>query len=420
MRKHDAHHMRLTIPANRCSRLAFLFLIVLTACVSRQPTDSTSQPVGQPDLNAPPTCAERGVACPGKNQLITNVRIVQPDGARPRFSPSGERIVFDRKSDEFYDVYTSDLNGNDIHSLTAGNPNINQRNNGNAIFDPSGKFIIFLSEETEHFGLGMKWLGDPGLGLFSNIWATDIDGQAFTKLTDIPIKTSIFDRTPALALVNPVFSPDGSMLIWTKRYEDGGNHNWGKWRIEAADFTIENNQPQLSNERILFSPEQGNYVTCMGMYDNQHLLLAGNLDGQHEYGMDLYTFDLTTGQTSNLTSSPDVWEEGSTVSPGGHITYMTNVDSTFKLDFSKANWAAQPVERDYWLMDLDGKDKQRLTYFNDPTAREYWGQRVLVAAADYSPDGRLLVGTLGVDTSNDPNRADVQLKIVLIEFTGPQ
>ena len=48
-------------------------------------------------------------ACAGRNPFIANVRVLQQLGARPRFSPDGQRIVFDRKNaDGYYDVYLTD------------------------------------------------------------------------------------------------------------------------------------------------------------------------------------------------------------------------------------------------------------------------------------------------------------------------
>lgn len=68
-------------------------------------------------------------------------------------------------------------------------------------------------------------------------------------------------------------------------------------------------------------------------------------------------------------------------------------------------------------MDKTGADKKRLTYFNDPTAPEYLGKRTIVAASDFSPDGKHLVGILGVDFGGEES-VDMELKIVLIKLEG--
>ncbi|HID07791.1 MAG TPA: hypothetical protein EYP10_11670, partial [Armatimonadetes bacterium] len=338
-------------------------------------------------------------------------------GARPRFSPDGKLIVFDRKNpDGFYDVYLMNLKGHIVRSLTDGRSDFLHRHNGNATIHPSGKFVVFLSEEEHHPWLELFWLGDPGLGLFCNLWATDLEGRRFWKLTNIPIKRDISDATPVFGVVNPLFSPDGEWLLWTERFGHGGHHNWGRWRVKRARWMLKEGKPSLEGEEVLFVPRRGNYVTAMGFLDKSHLLIAGNLDGQHEYGMDQYVLDLATRRLTNLHNTPKFWEEDAAITPDGrHIIYMSNATSRYALNFDDPNWVAQPREREYWLMSADKGHRERLTYFNEPSAPEYLGRRIIVAAADISPDGKWLVGTLGIDFG-DESRAKIALKVVLFEL----
>ncbi|MPY88872.1 MAG: hypothetical protein GEU99_13210 [Luteitalea sp.] len=373
----------------------------------------TAQSAREGDTRVPPHTSQKQAA---RFSGIRAIRVVQSSGARPRFSPDGTRFVFDRKNEDgFWDVYISDLSGTIVTSLTEGHEGIGQRTNGNAIFHPSGKLVVFASEVPEHFGMRMKGLSDPGIGLFSNFWATDPKGQRFWRLTNSPIKKSLRDRTPATAVVNPVFSRDGSTFVWTERFKGGG---WGEWRVMTADFVIRDGVPSLRNERVLLTPRKGNYVTAMDFIDEDTLLIAGNPDGQHPYGMDQYRYDLRTEKLENLTNTPRFWEEGSAVAPNGQIVYMTNQDSRYEQDFTSANWAAQEREREYYLMNADGSGKQRLTYFNDSKAPEYAGQHVIVAACRFSPDGRYLAATQGVRGSTDDG-AEMRLRIILIEIEPP-
>lgn len=388
-------------------KFVFLFvsLSLLTACLRVQTgTDITF-------CGGAPVCA-------GENERVADIRVLQQSGARPRFSPDGLQIVFDRQNaDGYYDVYLTDLLGQSPTAVTEGKAGIGQKNNGNAIFDPSGQYVIFISEVDEHYSDTLKWMGDPGVGLFSNLWAADPDGGNFWQLTDIPIKQALGDGIPAMAAVNPLFAPDGVTLLWTERYAEGGNNNWGLWRIKAADFIVAAEGPRLENERVLFTPQTGTYVTAMGFLSPTELVLSGNLDGQHEYGMDEYVYDLQTGGLRNLTNTSDLWEEDASVTPSGQIIFMSNAYSPYVFDFSTPDWGGQRMERDYIIVNGDGSDQQRLTYFNDPAAPEYLGRSVIVAASDVSPDGRYMVGTLGVDFGDD--RREMILKIILIEFAEP-
>ena len=349
-----------------------------------------------------------------KNQKIESIKLILNEGVRPRFAPDGQSFLFDKKnSDGYYDVYISDLAGNITANVTENKNGIKQRNNGNATFDKSGKYIVFISEEDDHFLDNQKYLADPGVGVFSNLYATDINQNKFWQLTNIPIKKSLTDKIPATATVNPHFSEDGKLLIWTERYAEGGNLNWGKWRIKAGDFVIENNQPKLMNERVVFTPTKGNYVTFMGQLDATHWIVSGNLDGQHEYGMDQYVLNVNNKQLTNLTNTPEYWEEDSSVMPDGRIVYISNIDSKLKFDFNK-NWVSQPMERDYYIMNADGSAKERLTYFNEKGAPEYAKERIMTVASDISPDGKYMAATLGYDY--DDKTRNVVLKIALIKF----
>ncbi len=365
-------------------------------------------------------CAGQG-ECPGKSVIVKSYRMLHQSGARPRWAPDGSTLVFDRVNpDGFFDVYLSQPDGTIVRSLTEGRSGIGQRSNGNAIFHPSGQWIVFVSEAEEHFLEDIPSIGDPGIGLNSNLWATDLNGSQFHRLTDIPIKSSLLDPTPVFATVNPNFAPDGSRLVWTERHAAGGNHNWGRWRLKIAEFAGAAGPVRLSGERVLLPPGAGNYVTSMGFFDSNSLLVVGNLDGQHEFGMDHYSYNLTQGTWRNYQQTPQHWEEGACISPNREFfVYMSDVTSTFPLDFNDADWAGQPQEREYWLMRSDHTGQPvQLTHLNDAGAPEHLGHRVIVAACDFSPDGRFIAGTLGVDFSSG-NRVDMMLKTFLIEMADP-
>ena len=105
-------------------------------------------------------------------------------------------------------------------------------------------------------------------------------------------------------------------------------------------------------------------MTFMGELPGGKWILAGNLSGQHEYGMDQYRYDPQTGALVSLQNTPLFWEGDASISP------------------------------------------------------EYLGYPVLAVASDFSPDGRYLAGTIGVDFGRGARR-DVVLKIILIRLREP-
>jgi Tol biopolymer transport system component len=357
--------------------------------------------------------------CQGKSPLIESIRLLQAHGTRARWSPQGTRVVFDRiNANGYYAVYLSDTKGRIVASLTNGKPGLPNKNNGNPTFDHSGRFVIFISEKQNHFLDTIPAMGDPGIGLYSDIWATDLQTGRFFQLTHYPVKKGFLDRTPSFAVVNPHFTHDGRNLVWTERYKAGGTNNWGKWRIRIADFSVtEKGVPHISAPRVLYTPAKGTYVTSMGQEGDGAFIFAGNLDGQHEYGMDQYRWEPATGHLTNLTSTPTVWEEGSSLAHSGTIVYMSNIDSKYQFNANR-NWMTQPMQRDLYLMNKDGRGKERLTFFNTQGAPENIDKITMVTQNDVSPDGKHIVANIGVDIGTGRKRK-MHLGIILITLRNP-
>jgi Tol biopolymer transport system component len=400
---------------SHCWTAIILLSILLALAGGNAPA---ADQLSAPDDSAQKAAARIDVPPTAKNPRIKSIKVLQPVGARGRFAPTNDYLVFDRKNaDGYFDVYLSDLNGKIIRSLTEGKPGIGQRNNGNAVFHPSGKYIVFISEVADHYG--GKAMSEPGIGLFNNLWATDVSAGHFWQLTQVPIKKSLFDKTPAFATVNPVFSPDGGVLIWTERYDQGGHHNWGRWRIKGANFVVIDGIPQLQNERVIFTPRRGNYVTAMGFFDNTHLLVAGNLDGQHEYAMDEYLLDIRSGRFENLTNTDNAWEEGAAIAPNGQVVFMSSRDSDEKIDMDNSQWWKQKIYKEWYLMNRDGTGVERLSYFNDPGAPEYSNRKVWAVNMNISRDGRYMAGTVAVAAKEGPRTGPQSLALILVEFVSP-
>jgi len=98
--------------------------------------------------------------------------------------------------------------------------------------------------------------------------------------------------------------------------------------------------------------------------------------------LDIYLFDLATQRLTNLTNTPNIWDEHAQISPDGEKIVWA----------SSAGYPTDPnhpeaVSLDLWLMNVDGTEKKRLTYFNDPSAPEYLG-RVAAGDSTFSPDGK--------------------------------
>ena len=352
--------------------------------------------------------AATGGSCGALGCVTTNVQLLASNAIHADYSQSGDELLIDALgSDAFYDVIRIDSAGQVLSQLTHQQPGIYQRHNGWPAWHPKQSHVVFQSEEPQHYLDSVKSLGMPGLGLFNNLWAVKLDGTAPTQLTNIPIKQTQFDGLEVHATVHPVFSHDGSKLMWTERYTGGETNDWGAWQVHIADFSIDaSGMASLGATDVLVRGKDicadCNYVIGMGFSpDDKEVLLAGNLGGQHPYGMDLYRFSRQDKKLVPLLDSPLSWEEGSCWSPDGQaIVYMSNKDSPYTLDFSK-DWTTQTVTRELYVMRADGTDSQRLTGFNTPGTPEYAafgkGKPITVGKCVFRPDGKQIVTLVTVD-----------------------
>src|SRR5271155_1743864 len=164
----------------------------------------------------------RAQTLPYGNPNVAQIVNIIANGADAHLAPNAQSLVVDiRTATGYYQLFTTDLNGNVIGDLSVGRTGIGQLDNGNGIFHPSGAYIGFISEVPVHYlstvpPVGQVPLGDPGIGLFSNLWITD--GISFWQQTNIPVKQTETDGIPVYATVNPRFTSDGKSVVWTQRY----------------------------------------------------------------------------------------------------------------------------------------------------------------------------------------------------------
>jgi len=111
-------------------------------------------------------------------------------------------------------------------------------------------------------------------------------------------------------------------------------------------------------------------------------LYSSNSDGQDQWGFDIYTLDIESGQATRLTDTPREWDEHAHFSPDGQkLVWMSTMNAGSK---------ARLVKTEMWSMNADGSGQQQLTFFNDPTSPMYSGDAYGVVPADLSwaPDGK--------------------------------
>ena len=304
------------------------------------------------------------------------VKVIKDEGGRVDWSSANGLIVFDSPGvDNYSDVYVMKSDGSGKRCVTCDKLKLPGKHMGNPAWHPSGKYIVFMAEKLRHSG--SSELAKPGRGAYNDLWLADAEGNNFWRLTDLPVP-------PATGVLHPHFSNDGSMLLWSERLGNGGL--WGVWALKVADFGIINGRPELSNIKTYQPGTAHHFYESHGFTpDDKNILFSANMEEQSETGFDIYKMSLATGKFVNLTNTPDVWDEHGQISPDGKkIVWVSSQD-------------LKVPKLDMWIMNADGSNKHRLTYFEDARAESLYGFGGAIADSSWSPDGKKLVAFVITD-----------------------
>src|SRR5208337_911300 len=228
----------------------------------------------------------------------------------------------------------------------------------------------------------------PGWGSYSDLWVATADGSHAWQLTDVPV-----DKDHGTLL--PEFSPDGRLLEWTERTAAGKALNpdrfAGFWVIKVADFDVaQDGTPSLSRIRTV-SPAGDAFNETGGFSaDSTSLVFASDFETRNFWKSQIYRLDLASGATTRLTRG-DSYNEHPRYTPDGQVLWMTNADNPSR-------------GTDWWTMNTDGSNPQRLSDFNsNGDARGFGGKQVdatVVQTSDWSADHRYFYGDVETNLLN--------------------
>ncbi len=349
--------------------------------------------------------ADPSVRGRSSDPIVRSITTIKEYGKSLDWSHELNLIAFGKLGlDGYYDVYVMRPDGFGERCLTCGRPEI-PRHNGNPAWHPSGEYIVFTAEKKEAPRQDDPY-AIPGTGINCDLWLISSDGARLWRLTELPL-------TRRNGVIHPQFSRDGKKLFWAERLGPGGA--WGEWALKIADFVVDARGPHLENIQIYQPGEQHHFYESHAFsQDGARVLFSGNLLlGQPESGLDIYELDPETGELRRLTPSFDDWDEHAHYSPDGRkIAWMSSSGFAITYPTIQGHEWAKYLATELWLLDADGLNKRRLTYFNEPGHPEYIGSRSIVSDNAWSPDGRRIVATVAYETPQG-----LRSKIVMIELS---
>ncbi len=317
------------------------------------------------------SCTKKGVGA----KPTTKVSMYREHGLDVDWDHSGSnRIAYSMKgSDGYYDIHTANEDGSDDSCLTCALFPLTNKHIAVPAWHPSGKWLLMTVEKAEHAGSSFDAL--PGLGSYTDIWIMNRQATKKYKLVDLAN-----DKDHGVIL--PRFSHDGKKMIWTDRKARPNLLNpkkmAGFWTIKIADFAFgADSIPHISNIKTI-EPVSNCFYEAYGFSpDDSKIIFCSNMNKPSFFDENIYTINIDDNTVTALTNK-DYNEHAWYTPDGNNIVWMTNSQSSGGTD--------------WWMMNQDGTNKHRLTYFNEPGNAQYAGHKVWCGLVSFSPDGKTFVG----------------------------
>ena len=311
------------------------------------------------------------------NDSSIHITMIKKGGGRVSWSHSGNNLIaFDKRgADEYFDIYTMNPDGSNEICLAGDHPGLPGKHMGNPEWHPTGEYIVFQAEKKNHPDIN-SGLTAPGIGYYNDLWVMTSDGENVWQLTDLT-------TTYRSSVLHPQFSHDGLKLLWSETL----THQ--VMALKIADFVVDESGPHLENITMYQPGDIPRFYESHGFSpDDKTIIFTASIEtSMHWTGMDIYTMNLETMELERLTSTLDEWDEHAQYSPDGEkIVWISSKGYSFE-----PNKAASELRTELWMMNADGSNKTRLTYFNEPGYPEYTGRQTVVGDCSWSPDGKKLV-----------------------------
>jgi hypothetical protein len=281
------------------------------------------------------------------------------------WSSSLNRVIYNsRGTSGLWNAYSANPDGSDPECLTCALPSFTgvgtDTNRGAASVSPNGEYMLVTVEEPVHAGkVGAAWTA-PGAGGANNVWLYTTDGLHAWRLTDIAAS----GPTEAYGTIWPEFNRAGTAIVWSSNYEPAVG-NLGYWQLKVANIAWSSGTPSLSDVQTI-EPATDTFYEPYGFTpDDSHIIFASNID-EPSIADDQIDTIATDGTDLTQLTHPVV---GSSVNYN-EFAWYTPSDNAILYGSS---CDALSGGMDYWTMNPDGSNPQRLTSFNIPGSPESLG-----------------------------------------------
>jgi Tol biopolymer transport system component len=310
---------------------------------------------------------------------VTRIKyLIKGFTGRVDWLPNSNLIAYDTPArSEFTDVFVMNGDGSNQHCITCNIAGLTEYK-GNPAWHPSGKYILFQATDpalpkTARSQAQYMQVTSPGSGWHNNLWIVAADGSQAWQLTHL---------NEHQGLIHAHFDYAGSRVLWAQLDRQAGQASWS---IKIAPFTVQGGVPQLGAIRSLTPGNLSFYETHCFSPDGSKILFSGKPQGASAAHLNwgIFAFDLQSGTMTTLVDPKDSnWNEHAQYTPDArHIVWMSSMgipqNKSYEGDSLTSPFAT--LKTDYWIMDADGSNKQRLTFFNDAGSPMYIPNQVIAS-----------------------------------------
>lgn len=289
-------------------------------------------------------------------------------------------------------IWTCNPDGSNLRclSLLPGWPALNKQKLSPR-FSPDGNHIVLSYEQSSH---APSSNGQVQNGWFCDLAICNADGSGFT-----PVVAENITYTPPFGAAFALFTATGNGLIWTEILDipsssapgDGQNW-WGTWRIQTAGVSYPGGVPLVGAAATLVTAPNAHIQYSNDISSDNSLLLYVSDSGSTEV-MDIWTYNTSTHVNTNVTASPNNWDEHPAFVPGtnNQITWMSSRPFPGYLgSLLPLFYAAFSLRTEFVTMHTDGTQYRQLSNFATAGGGhpEYQlGAKIVASEIRYSPDG---------------------------------